>query len=304
MITFYLFLFFFFSWLIALVLSPSFNRSNYDLDLVDFLNAKTSEQDSIFTEAIQLLESMKSSSSCNRVAASKLLASCKSIDVGTADEGKPTITPFDRVRSVYAARLALCEVAEAGAVIPSSCSPLYIATTSKKTASKHTLHQQWATPDHLDPNAIESLDSCLRALESRPQWWTSYSNNKQNALIICQAARAEVEKEELLELHRTVAENTLKLKNGLQDAIRNAAAESAQHRAFIQATESMQRDLLREIEEVGVTSRNIFSNLINEIETAISSTIMRVISSMGSLEKDTAILQEVSLENIHHNFVI
>jgi NAD(P)H-flavin reductase len=123
-------------------------------------------------------------------------------------------------------------------------------------------------------------------------------------LIICQAARAEVEKEELLELHRTVAENTLKLKNGLQDAIRNAAAESAQHRAFIQATESMQRDLLREIEEVGVTSRNIFSNLINEIETAISSTIMRVISSMGSLEKDTAILQEVSLENIHHNFVI
>lgn len=273
--------------------SPSPNRSDYDLDLVDFLHVKTSEHDNIFKGAIQLLESMKSSPSCNRIAASKLLASCKSIEKSASDERQPTLTSLDRVKSVYAARLALCEIAEAGAAIPSPCSPLYISSSPKKAVSGSIFGQQWATPDQLNPTSMESLDSCLHALESRPQWWTSYSNSRQNAVMICQAARIDLEKEEVLELHRRITENTLRLNNGLQDAIQNAAAVSAQHRAFIHATESMQRDLLRDIEEAGASTLSIFPRLINGIEAAVGSTITRIISSLGGVENDTANLQKV-----------
>ncbi|KAJ9200341.1 hypothetical protein DTO164E3_3048 [Paecilomyces variotii] len=272
--------------------SPSPNRSNYDLDLVDFLHVKTSEHDNVFKGAIQLLESMQSSPSCNRIAASKLLASCKSIEKSASNERQPTLTSLDRVKSVYAARLALCEIAEAGAAIPSSCSPLYISSSPKKAVSGSIFGQQWATPDQLNPSSMESLDLCLHALESRPQWWTSYSNSRQNAVMICQAARFDIEKEEVLELHRRITENTLRLNNGLQDAIQNAAAMSAQHRAFILATESMQRDLLRDIEEAGASTLSIFPRLINGIEAAVGSTITRIISSLGGVEKDTANLQK------------
>jgi hypothetical protein len=43
----------------------------------------------------------------------------------------------------------------------------------------------------------QQLGQCLKSLESRPQWWTSYSNNRQNAVVMCQAARGQIEKGEL-----------------------------------------------------------------------------------------------------------
>ena len=34
---------------------------------------------------------------------------------------------------------------------------------------------------------------CIKRLEERPQWWTTLSNNIQNAMMVCAAVRHEVE---------------------------------------------------------------------------------------------------------------
>lgn len=66
-----------------------------EIDLVSFLQSKTQQHDAIFTEAVQLLESMKSSPSCNRVAASRLVASCQSIG-GTTDHTEQSTGKDDK----------------------------------------------------------------------------------------------------------------------------------------------------------------------------------------------------------------
>lgn len=112
-------------------------------------------------------------------------------------------------------------------------------------------------------------------------------------MVICQAARSEVEKEDMLKLHRSLAEHTAKLNKGLQEALRNAATDSAQYRAFVEATEVMRAELLRELEQSTAQARGIFSGLFNEIETAIGSSVAKVMSAIKDAEADTTALGEV-----------
>ena len=105
--------------------------------------------------------------------------SCQSID-GSKPDSEASL---DDIRSIYAAQLAMCEIESADSVLPQSCKVLS-PTPSKKffrSASAKTVRK-------------ELLSQCLQALESRPQWWTSYSNNKQSAIIMCKASRLDIEK--------------------------------------------------------------------------------------------------------------
>ena len=122
---------------------------------------------------------MQAAPSCNRLAASTLIDSCHSID-GSKHDAEVS---FEDVRSIYAAQLALCEIMSAESVIPQPCQALAPALDSKrhKAASIKSVRKI-------------QLSQCLQSLESRPQWWTSYSNSRQNAVVMCQAARVDIEK--------------------------------------------------------------------------------------------------------------
>lgn len=137
------------------------------------------DQSGIYTHALQFLSSLQASPSCNRLAASTLLDSCHSID-GAKQDAQASL---EDVRSIYAAQLAMCEIVSAEALVPQSCKALALFPEAK-------------VPRALAPKSLrkDQLSQCLQALESRPQWWTSYSNSRQNAVVLCQAARVDVEK--------------------------------------------------------------------------------------------------------------
>jgi hypothetical protein len=277
--------------------APDPNGSTENVDLVEFLNTRTLQRDSVFSEAIHLLESMKSSPSCNRIAATRLLTSCQTLDDHAKVPTSDISMTLDRVKSLYAARLAICELSGAGTTIPAACAPLQVDSVKTHNGARPPSIDVLGS-ESLDPIPSTMLDACLKALESRPQWWTSYSNSRQNAMVICQAARIEVEKEELLKLHRSLAENTSKLNKGLQEALRNAAADSGQHRAFVEAIEIMRATLLRDLENSSVEARGLFSRILNEIETAIRFAVEKVISRMKDVETHTANLSEVCSESL------
>ncbi len=132
-----------------------------------------------FTHALELLASIQTSPSCNRIAASTLLDSCHAIE-GSERDRETSIEDF---RSIYAAQLAMCEIGSANSVKPQSCEALTTAARIKSKGARSIPKDQ--------------LSKCLQSLESRPQWWTSYSNNRQNAGVMCQAARVDIEKGEL-----------------------------------------------------------------------------------------------------------
>lgn len=137
------------------------------------------DQSGIYTHALQLLSSLQASPSCNRLAASTLLESCHSID-GSKHDAQASL---EDARSIYAAQLAMCEIVSAEVIIPQSCKSLALVPESK---SHRALSSKSIRKDQ--------LRQCLQSLESRPQWWTSYSNSRQNAVVMCQAARVDIEK--------------------------------------------------------------------------------------------------------------
>lgn len=262
------------------------------MDLVSFLNTKTHNHDAIFIEALQLLESMKPSPSCHRIAATRLVTSCQSIGGKANNFGSEDHMALENARSLYAARLAICEINGAGTSTPTSCSPVVVSSPQKRSlfgfSTKYSFHSDTENtiPQHL-------MESCLKSLESRPQWWTSYSNSRQNAMVICQAARIENEKEELLDLHRSIIDVTLKLNHGLEEALRMAASESAEQKAFAEAIGAMQNRLARDLEETESHFKGVISGIFHEIESSVESVVTSVTSALGRVQTGAMTLEKV-----------
>ncbi|CAI7576685.1 unnamed protein product [Penicillium crustosum] len=263
-----------------------------NIDAISFLSSRSQDQDSIFNEAVKILDSMKSSPSCNRLAATKLVSSCQTFSDGR--DGVQTDSPemLDHLRSVYAARLALCEIDGAGTPMPPSCLPVTVSPPPQKNRFVFVGRHRGSDPVSGEvPKGL--LEQCLRTLESRPQWWTSYSNSRQNALVICHASRMETEKEELIGLHRSIAKSSLKLNIGLQEALQNATAQSAQQYSFIQAVQSLQEKIVTDMEVTDSVFKRTFANFLREIEAgiwslqdSISAALSNVRTGTGVLEKD------------------
>ncbi|KAK2754279.1 hypothetical protein FQN54_007159 [Arachnomyces sp. PD_36] len=246
-------------------------------DLTSLLHSEQAQDDGVFSQALQLLESLNSSPSCNRIAASRLLTSCQSIKGGSEEGRKDTAEALDFVKSLYAARLAVCELTGAGATLPTDCSPV---TTSPRGYKQ-------ALNSHQDVLALEEdrvppprLERCLKSLESRPQWWTSYSNSRQNAVVMCQAARIEIDKEELLSLHKTLTETTSNLTRELADALQKAAAESSRNIEFVEAVETMRVRLEYDLEESSSFVQGLFSTLFHEVEGVLRNSMNSIVSTL------------------------
>ncbi|KAL4865598.1 hypothetical protein BDV12DRAFT_200008 [Aspergillus spectabilis] len=279
------------------VVSRPIHNSSEVGDLISFLKSRAQNQDESFTQATELLESIKlSSPSCNQVAASKLITSCESIgrkpDISMDSD---TYLALENVRSLYAARLAVCELSGAGASTPSPCRQINAPPGKQKRGFDFFFKHNAATVT-TESVPREVLEPCLKSLESRPQWWTSYSNNRQNAVVICQAARIENEKDEILELYNTILKSSINLSDALQAALRVAAEESSSHRAFVHSTELLREEMLREAEESTSSFKRAFGRVSQELETSYRSVIEGISSALGSVH--TGVMKvEKNLQN-------
>ncbi|KAF9890198.1 hypothetical protein FE257_006110 [Aspergillus nanangensis] len=236
---------------------------------------------------------MNSSPSCNRIAASKLVATCQSIGGKSDSMDTGTYVMLEHVRSLYAARLAICELNGAGTPTPTTCLQVTVAMPRKKGIfgfSSRETHQL----NYLDTTTAENLEPCLKSLESRPQWWTSYSNSRQNAVVICQASRIEGEREEVLELYRSIIESSVKLSHGLQEALRMASEASAQHKDFIQTTEALRVTLAQEVEETRFRLQSALESIFKDAESGVISILATIQSAFGDIHTEvTALGQDV-----------
>jgi hypothetical protein len=262
-----------------------------EADLASLLKVQAAEPDGILSSAIELLTSMNSSPSCNRIAASRLLISCQSIGgSGNGQESHPA-EALDHVKSLYAARLAVCEITGAGAPIPEQCSSILTPRSSDMLSQR---------PYREDPNGGEKdviqaaqLERCLKSLEARPQWWTSYSNNRQNAVVMCQAARIEIDKEELLNLHKTLTSVIFGLTNTLNQSLHSAESHAVQHKLFVETVDSIRLRLMRNLENDDLSARSRLSNLFNDIEAGFREAAVGATAAVAKVESDATNLKKV-----------
>ncbi len=178
--------------------------SDYQAELMSLIKTPGLHEPEFFQKAATLIQSQKSVPSCALQAAMTLLGSCRDID-GSNDNGHGSTGDhegmLERIKSTYAARLAVCELLEAGADVPAQCSSLTSPKRPKTARSfsdflfKVKRGAETAGDGKAD-DAKDALSQCLWSLESRPQWWTSYSNSRQNAVVMCQAMRGQIERGE------------------------------------------------------------------------------------------------------------
>ncbi|KAM5430607.1 hypothetical protein McanCB49686_002677 [Microsporum canis] len=239
-------------------LSNDNSRATIDLPL--FIHTSPTEQNSFFAEALQLLNSMQHAPSCNQRAVASLVTSCQALSPGESERGQHAVSDLDHVKSLYAARLAICEVTGAGAAIPDKCSTIFPAGDNWKSKYK----ERTQDPQNTDEEMIQEplLASCLRSLESKPQWWTSYSNSRQNAALMCHAVRFDIEKEELLNHHKRLTKVTSGLNGHLNRSLENAYTQAKQQHAFIQAIDGLRLKLLRDLRRDSASIHSRFTQLM------------------------------------------
>ncbi|KAI9769085.1 MAG: hypothetical protein M1840_004436 [Geoglossum simile] len=261
--------------------SPSrfedYPRPGADSKFAASLGSSEANQPEVFAQALSLLTSLESSPSCNRLATSTLIKSCQTLGGPSESAGQEQENPealLDNVKSIYAARLAVCELVEAGTPAPAQCSPIM----AKKPARK-----QYGFGNYLGRNgrpknggggtggyssvSPERLGHCLKSLESRPQWWTSYSNGRQNAIVICQAVRIDIEKDDLLSLHKSMVGVTSDLSSALSGVLQESGTQLADHMAFAEAVQKFQSQVLSDLEGASSKAQGLFAKFKQDVDS-------------------------------------
>ncbi|KIW49119.1 hypothetical protein PV05_10828 [Exophiala xenobiotica] len=167
------------------------DRGNSQPDLTDLLAFRDMEQDPVFEKAMQVIDNLATQSTCHQTAAAQLLVTCKASGKSAAiASGKHEL--LERSKSVYAVRVAVCETAEGRAAVPAACSPV--------------LEIPQRLQGEIDVVNSKSLAACLEALLVEHYYWTSYSNNRQDANTLCQASNLEASRLEALHSYQKLAE--------------------------------------------------------------------------------------------------
>lgn len=236
-----------------------------------------------------MLESLKASPSCHRLAASTLIHSCQTVDgSSTTSEGS-----LEDLKSVYAAQLAICEVTEAGSGPPKSCDPFL---PNEQLRLGQTLNQGLVQQNGLDSKLKGQLSICLQSLESRPQHWTSYSNNRHNAVIMCQAARFHVDKDEIIKLHQSMATTASGANDALSRVVNAANEAMVRQEQFAKEVRHFQRQLMQDLEVSKSETQSFLQSLNKNIDSTLQSITKRLFSKVGDVEREANKVQEVSFD--------
>ncbi|KAL9603797.1 MAG: hypothetical protein Q9219_000906 [cf. Caloplaca sp. 3 TL-2023] len=260
-------------------------RIDPDTDLTVLLKTLPDSQSQVYTQALQLLEALKASPSCNRLAASALIDSCQSID-GSRVEAEGSI---EDLKSLYAAQLAMCEVSEAGTKAPGPCEPLW---PSKDFLLNRKLDQSSAQPGGSWEILKGELSMCLQSLESRPQHWTSYSNNRQNAVVMCQAARAHVEKENLVKLHQSMVDTTSGAHAALARAVAAANRAMTRQKEFEKEANLFQQQMMRDLLSTKTETQSYFGQVVKYVDTTLQGIVKHFLSKMKVVENEATNVEQ------------
>ncbi|KAI9818845.1 MAG: hypothetical protein M1827_007666 [Pycnora praestabilis] len=302
----------------ALRLTSGFEESLFNSNVVEadegphlttLIRAPDVDQPEIYVDALRLLTSLESSPSCTRLATVTLLTSCQALTAPQKDAEGSSAGPeafLDEVRSIYAARLAVCELLGAHAGIPSECSPLMPLEPAN---SKRRFQRLWSQSKRLAEDSgnrmtygevkKQEFARCLKSLESRPQWWTSYSNSRQNAVMMCQAARNEIEKGgsmiriyELLDLHKAMAGVTTDLSSTLATTLRNANAHLVEQKAFAEAVGVFRSQLIHDLEGATTKAQAFFGSVVRDLDSVLQAVVGKLFRASKSASDETNALSQ------------
>ncbi|KAJ4992009.1 nuclear membrane fusion protein Kar5 [Stagonosporopsis vannaccii] len=168
----------------------------------------TSRNHKVISQAVDFVVSMQTAPTCTRMAASHLMNECKLLEHAPDFAKSRPDAYLDIVKTEYAAKLAVCELLSTqppgNASPPQHCD---ILVPSSRACNKG---RWWTQPQIISDKQCypdytqQQYSRCLKTLQSLPQYWTSFSNARQNAVVMCQASRDAIERENHLEIFKNL----------------------------------------------------------------------------------------------------
>jgi Tht1-like nuclear fusion protein len=207
-------------------------------------------------EGIRLIESMKTASSCKTKATQQLLTSCSSLDGTQEGEGR-TAEELEKVKSQYAARLAVCELQEA-----SNPPKLPLCSMLSSSGPAETVNRN-------------KLAACLGELQKNMVFWVSYVNNLQNVGYMCFVARAEIEQEQLVEQRRASLQTTLLVTRVLSEFQQSIAAQNEELMSYAYELNELHRQHSEELILAREETSAILSRLGRDLGAQLTQVVGR-----------------------------
>lgn len=164
--------------------------------------------------AIKKLQDLETAPSCNKMASSALIYTCATFKSNDETQ-EPTEKTLDEEKILFAARLAVCELSDSDDqnLVPAECASFIPTETNTRKNGwfgyVFAKGQQKPVPRYPDYEQAtrQDRDRCKTALRQSPQTWSSYSNALQSANQWCPAVRGDIERDELLQTYKAMAEN-------------------------------------------------------------------------------------------------
>ena len=255
--------------------------------------------DGVYKHALEILSSLEATPACGRVATAGLLTSCQEID-GAKKDAELWV---QNLKSTYAAQLAICEISETGSSVPQACQEIAIRYASPIKSTK------------VSKTGSRQIGECLQALETKPQWWTSYSNSRQNAVTLCQAARSDIDRgtdtafgdrevltmlDEFIKVNRKIVDTQSEAHAALSKAAKVSHEQFNLFRnEFIQSRRAFQDQLTNDLNVASTKTRSSFESLTGLLTTAVETAINALRSVSGTAESQ---MEDLGMVLFMHSF--
>jgi hypothetical protein len=272
-----------------------------------FFQHTTARNHRVITQAVDFVVSMQNAPTCTRMAASHLMNECKLLENAPDFAKQRPEAYLDNVKTEYAAKLAVCELLSAQPSNPMPPQNCEMLVPTSRACSKGgtwwysrpdtTVNEKQCYPDIKEYQYVQ----CLKTLQSSPQYWTSFSNARQNAVVMCQASRDAIERENHLETFK----NLTQVMGGVSSAMKRSTEEyealikdqkqfadevrEAQDR-FKEDVQAVQEKALATVETLDNKFHTFMDTSMSELTTALadnqSNEIIRIRQEMQAFSGD------------------
>lgn len=264
--------------------SPSADASP-TANLDAFFQYKTSRNHKVISQAVDFVSSMQTAPACTRMAASHLMNECKLLEHAPDFTRSRPEAYLDNVRTEYAAKLAVCELLSAqpptNALPPLHCD---ILVPSSRACYKGGWWSKGPTntdkqcyPEHKE----YQYNQCLKTLQSSPQYWTSFSNARQNAVVMCQASRDAIERETHLEIFKNLTQVMGAVSSSFQHTTEEYASLLQEQKQFSDELREAQSQFKQDVSAVQDKALATVGSLDDKFHTFMDTSISEFITALA-----------------------
>jgi hypothetical protein len=246
---------------------------------------------------------MQTAPTCTQMAASHLMNECKLLEHAPEFTKSRPEAYLDNVKTEYAAKLAVCELLSAqlvSSVAPPYCDILVPAARHCGKGGSWWHARPAIVPDDKQcyPEFKEhQYTQCLKSLQSTPQYWTSFSNARQNAVVMCQASRDAIERESHLEVFKNLTQVVGGVSSNMHRTAEEYESLIREQRQYAEEARNSHQQLKEDIQAIRTkavtTVEAIDDKFHNFMETSISDLITALATSQSNeIDRIHAKMQE------------